>query len=141
MTKQRRLRIKTLLLVLLMVFGANFGNLMLNRGMKQIGEVVLSPSGLWHAMLLTIQNQNIWLGIPFMIGSTLSYMTAVSWADYSYVMPTGAFGYPISAFLAVVVLHEAVSVQRWIGVSLIVIGVLIVGQTQLRTTGTRQDAQ
>ena len=61
-------------------------------------------------------------------------MTAVSWADYSYVMPAGAFGYAIQTMLAVVILHEAVNTQRWIGVVLIVTGVLLVGQTHPSTT-------
>jgi len=26
----------------------------------------------------------------------LSYMTVLSWADYSYVMPAGAFGYALA---------------------------------------------
>ncbi len=77
----------------------------------------------------TIHNGTIWLGILFLIGFTLCYMTAVSWADYSYVMPAGAFGYAVQTMLAVVILHESVNAQRWIGVVLIVTGVLLVGQT------------
>jgi uncharacterized membrane protein len=64
----------------------------------------------------------------------LSYMTVLSWADYSYVMPAGAFGYALLTFLAVVFLHESVSARRWIGVVLICVGVLLVGQTKPRTT-------
>jgi uncharacterized membrane protein len=37
-------------------------------------------------------------------------------------------------FLAVVFLHESVSPRRWIGVVLICVGVLLVGQTKPRTT-------
>ena len=55
---------------------------------------------------MTIQNASIWIGICFLIGFTLCYMTAVSWADYSFVMPAGAFGYAIQTMLAIVVLHE-----------------------------------
>jgi uncharacterized membrane protein len=72
--------------------------------------------------------------ILFLIGFTLSYMTAVSWADYSYVMPAGAFGYAIQTTLAVVVLHEVVTPRRWIGVAMICVGVLLVGQTKPNTT-------
>jgi uncharacterized membrane protein len=61
-------------------------------------------------------------------------MTAVSWADYSYVMPAGALGYAVQTLLAVVVLHEAVGGRRWVGVVLIVVGVLLVGQTHPSTT-------
>ena len=134
MSHEHRLRFKTLVVVLLMVVCANTGDLMLARGMKQIGNVVISVSGLQHALWMTIQNASIWIGIAFLIGFTLCYMTAVSWADYSFVMPAGAFGYAIQTMLAIVVLRETVSAQRWIGVTLICAGVLLVGQTKPNTT-------
>jgi uncharacterized membrane protein len=64
----------------------------------------------------------------------ISYMTVMSWADYSYVMPAGAFGYALLTLLAVVFLHEKVSLQRWAGVLFICVGVILVGQTKPRTT-------
>ena len=134
MSHEHRLRFKTLAMVLLMVVCANTGDLMLARGMKQIGNVVISVSGLQHALWMTIQNASIWIGIAFLIGFTLCYMTAVSWADYSFVMPAGAFGYAIQTMLAIVVLHETVSGKHWIGVLLICGGVLLVGQTKPNTT-------
>ena len=134
MSHEHRLRLKTLIMVLLMVVCANTGDLMLKRGMSQIGPVTISFSGLLHTFASTLHNGAIWLGILFLIGFTLSYMTAVSWADYSYVMPAGAFGYAIQTMLAVVVLHEVVTPRRWIGVAMICIGVLLVGQTKPNTT-------
>jgi uncharacterized membrane protein len=136
MAHEHRLRIKTLLMILVMVACANIGDLMLKRGMLQIGAVEISSSGLWHAFLATISNATIWLGILFLIGFTLSYMTAVSWADYSYVMPAGAFGYAVQTLLAVVILHEAVTPRRWVGVILICVGVTLVGQTKPNTTNS-----
>jgi uncharacterized membrane protein len=127
-------------MVLLMVVCANVGDLMLKRGMLQIGAVQISASGIWHALRATIHNGTIWLGILFLIAFTFCYMTAVSWADYSYVMPAGAFGYAVQTLLAVVILHEAVNAQRWIGVVLIVTGVLLVGQTHPSTTQPRPAA-
>ena len=134
MSSEHRLRIKTLVMVLAMVVCANVGDLMLKRGMMRIGAVQLSASGLQHAFLLTVTNGTIWIGIFFLTGFMLSYMTVLSWADYSYVMPAGAFGYALLAFLAVIFLHERVSPRRWIGVVLICVGVLLVGQTKPRTT-------
>jgi uncharacterized membrane protein len=140
MSHEHRLRLKTLLMVLLMVVCANVGDLMLKRGMLQIGAVPMTPAGIWQALLSTIHNGTIWLGIIFLLGFTLCYMTAVSWADYSYVMPAGAFGYAVQTTLAVVILHEAVNAQRWIGVVLIVVGVLLVGQTHPSTTKPKAQA-
>lgn len=134
MPSQKRLRIKTLVMVFAMVVCANVGDLLLKRGMAQIGAVQLTLHGIAQAFRLTVTNATVWLAIFFLIGFMVSYMTVLSWADYSYVMPAGAFGYAVLTFLAVIFLHESVSPRRWIGVVLICAGVLLVGQTKPRTT-------
>ena len=127
-------------MVLTMVVCANAGDLMLKRGMSQNGAVVLTAAGLAHAFRLTVTNGTIWIGIFFLTGFMVSYMTVLSWADYSYVMPAGAFGYALLTLLAVIFLHESVSPRRWVGVVLICIGVLLVGQTKPRTTEVASEA-
>jgi uncharacterized membrane protein len=134
MASEKRLRIKTLVMVLAMVVCANAGDLLLKRGMTEIGAVAITPSGVSHAFWMTVTSATIWVGILFLIGFMVSYMTVLSWADYSYVMPAGAFGYAILTLLAVIFLHETVSPKRWVGVVLICVGVLLVGQTKPRTT-------
>lgn len=121
-------------MILVMVTCANAGDLLLKRGMTQIGNVPLTSAGLQHAFFASVTSGTIWLAILFLIGFTGSYMLLMSWADYSYVMPAGAFGYALLTLLAVTVLHESVSPRRWIGVALICFGVLLVGLTKPRTT-------
>jgi len=138
MMHDHRLRIKTLFTVFLMVVCANIGDLFLKRGMTQIGAVHLSLEGLKQTLLATVQSGTIWLAILFLLGFTVCYMSAVSWADYSYVMPAGAFGYATQTLLAILVLHEAVTLKRWIGVFVICFGVMLVGQTKPNTTNAQQ---
>jgi drug/metabolite transporter (DMT)-like permease len=140
MASERRLRIKTLVMVLAMVVCANVGDLMLKRGMSQNGAVQLTGAGVAHAFRLTVTNGTIWVGILFLTGFMVSYMTVLSWADYSYVMPAGAFGYALLTLMAVLFLHESVSPRRWVGVALICVGVLLVGQTKPRTTEVAREA-
>ena len=140
MATERRLRIKTLVMVLAMVVCANAGDLLLKRGMSEIGAVQLTGAGLAHAFWLTVTNGTIWAGIFFLTGFMVSYMTVLSWADYSYVMPAGAFGYALLTLMAVLFLHESVSPRRWVGVVLICVGVLLVGQTKPRTTEVASEA-
>jgi uncharacterized membrane protein len=134
MASEKRLRIKTLIMVLAMVVCAVTGDLLLKRGMSEAGAVQLSGPGLGHALMQMATSGIIWLGVLFLLGFMASQMTVMSWADYSYVMPAGAFGYALQTFLAVVVLHETVSAKRWIGVLLICVGVVLVGQTKPRTS-------
>jgi len=127
-------------MVLALVVCANVGDLLLKRGMSRIGAVELTAHGIVQAFRLTVTNPTIWLAIFFLIGFMVSYMTVLSWADYSYVMPAGAFGYAVLTFLAVLFLHESVSPRRWVGVVLICVGVLLVGQTKPRTTEVAREA-
>jgi uncharacterized membrane protein len=134
MSSERRLRFKTLAMVLSMVVCANLGDLLLKHGMTQIGAVELTSQGIAQGSRMAVANVNVWLAIFFLTGFMVSYMTVLSWADYSYVMPAGAFGYAVLTLLAVVFLHESVSLRRWVGVVLICVGVLLVSQTKPRTT-------
>ncbi len=137
MSHERRLRVKTLAVVCLMVVCGAVGNVFLKRGMDRIGAVELAPASLAHAFWLTVTSAPIWLGVVCLLGFFLLYLLVLSWADYSYVMPASAFGYAVVAFLGVAVLGEAVSLRRWMGVALICLGVMLVGQTKPRTTGAR----
>src|SRR5258707_3957351 len=118
MASERRLRIKTLVMVFSMVVCANVGDLMLKRGMSRIGAVEISANGLTHAFRMTVTSGTIWIGIIFFIGFIASYMTVLGWADYSYVMPAGAFGYAMLTLLPAIFLHESVSPRRWVRVLL-----------------------
>src|SRR5260370_8525174 len=112
MGHELRIRVKTLVMILAMVVCANAGDLLLKRGMTQIGAVEISAQGLRHAFLSTISNGTIWIGIAFLVGFMASYMTVLSWADYSYVMPAGAFGFPLLACLAVLLFDQHVLPRR-----------------------------
>ena len=63
------------------------------------------------------------MGIALLIGFFASYLTALSWADLTFVLPATAFGNVIVALFARFWIHEAISWQRWLGVVLITVGV------------------
>jgi drug/metabolite transporter (DMT)-like permease len=55
-------------------------------------------------------------------------MTALSWADLTYVLPATSLGYVLLALIAKYFLHEQVSPLRWLGIALISAGVGFVTQ-------------
>ena len=134
MVPEGRLRVKTLVMVCAMVVCANAGDLMLKRAMMQIGAVELSAFGLAHAFRMTVTSGTLWVGIFFLCGFMLSYMTVLSWADYSYVQPASSFSYAVTGVLSYLILGEIVSPLRCVGIAVICLGVLVVGQTAPRTT-------
>jgi drug/metabolite transporter (DMT)-like permease len=110
---------KYLVLLSVVLFSAA-GDVMLSRGMKQVGEIHLTNL---ENMFSALGNFWILLGICFLIIFFASYLTALSWADLTFVLPATAFSYVVMALLAHILLHERVSVQRWCGIMLIVAGV------------------
>lgn len=141
MSYERKLRVKTLVMVFVMVVCATTGDSLLKHGMTRIGPVTLTYGGLVHSFLAAMSSATIWVAILFLIGFTLSNMTVLSWADYSYVMPAGALGYVVVTLVGVFAFGETVSPRRWLGVALICVGVFFVGQTRPQTTAVMEAAQ
>ena len=99
---------------------APMGDSLLSYGMKQIGNISLRHPA---ELLLAITNPWVGMGIVLLFGFFASYMTALSWADLTYVLPASSLGYVLLAFIAKFLLHEQVSLTRWLGIALVSPGV------------------
>jgi drug/metabolite transporter (DMT)-like permease len=109
---------------------APLGDACLSRGMKQLPAISLDHPGTLIAAVFTPW---IAVGIALLIGFFASYLTALSWADLTFVLPATAFGYVIIEILARFWLQEPISLERWAGVVLITIGVGFAAQGPSRT--------
>ncbi len=108
------------LILLAVMLSASIGDTLLSHGMKQVGPVSLAHLGM---LLAAIGNPWVIVGILCLLGFFASYLTALSWADLTFVLPATAFGYVVVALLSKFWLHETVSLYRWAGIVLIVCGV------------------
>jgi drug/metabolite transporter (DMT)-like permease len=96
------------------------GDSLLARGMKAFGNVSLhNLSGL----LLAILNPWVAAGIVLLLAFFACYMSALSWADLTYVLPATSLGYVLVALIAHFSFHEEISTTRWLGIALIAAGV------------------
>jgi drug/metabolite transporter (DMT)-like permease len=73
------------------------------------------------------------LGSPLCLLSFLANVLVLSWADYSFVQPASSMAYGVAALLGYFMLGEPVSPLRWVGIVIICLGVLVVGQTSPRS--------
>ncbi len=127
---KHRLTLQQYSILIAVMVTASFGDALLSRGMTQMGAVDLHhPAILFHALF----NPNIVLGIVLLIGFFASYMTALSWADLTFVMPATAFGNVMIALLGRFWLHEHLSLSRWIGIFLLTSAVGFVANGPART--------
>jgi drug/metabolite transporter (DMT)-like permease len=99
---------------------APLGDTCLSRGMTQLPAISLA-----HPLSLIAAVFTPWIavGIALLIGFFASYLTALSWADLTFVLPATAFGNVIVALFARFWLQEPISWQRWFGIALITVGV------------------
>ena len=96
------------------------GDSLLARGMKELGSVSLrNLSGL----LLAVTNPWVALGILLLLAFFTCYMSALSWADLTYVLPASSLGYVFVALVARFAFHEEISFSRWLGIAMIAAGV------------------
>jgi drug/metabolite transporter (DMT)-like permease len=121
MTHEReRLRLKTWIFAVVVVFSNVFANFFLKRGMP--------PSLATPLEYITVLfDPWVSLGVLLMIVWMLSRMALLSWADLSYVVPVTAVGYVFVALVGKVLLNEQITMKRWAGIALIVAGVALVG--------------
>ena len=110
---------KYLVLAGVTVFAAA-GDSMLSHGMKQVGSISIHHL---QGVIFAILNPWVAVGILLLLAFFATYMSALSWADLTYVLPATSLGYVILALVARFVLHEHVSPLRWMGIALITGGV------------------
>lgn len=101
------------------------GDSLVSRGMKQAGSVSLHDL---PSIVLVVFRPEIALGIFFLLAFFACYTSALSWADLTYVLPATSISFILLTLVAKFVLHENVSLARWLGVLLISIGVGVVTQ-------------
>src|SRR5690242_15550517 len=128
---------KTRIFTSLVVLSNVLGNFSLTWGMRQVGSVVsLSPLPYIAALF----NPWVALGVSLLIVWLVSQMTLLSWADLSYVLPVTSVGYVLVALVGRFFLHEEISPARWLGVGLIMMGVMMVSRTSPNSTGPKSTA-
>lgn len=104
---------------------AALGDSLLSHGMKEVGSISLNH---WSSVLTAVFNPWVALGIVFLLFFFVSYTTALSWADLTYVLPASSLGYVLLAVIARFWLHEQITPMRWFGILLISSGVGFVTQ-------------
>ena len=133
--KSDNIQFKTYLLVVFVVIFGPLGNVLVGKGAKSVGALnSWQPAAVLHFFWHAFTSSTIWLGIASLLTFFVAYIVVLSWADYSFVQPATAMSYGVVAVLSVILLHEVVKVEQWVGVGIICLGVFIVGNTSPRTT-------
>ena len=117
---------KTFLLLAMLVVFSSLGEILSARGMKQIGEVSFRPRLLLRTIPRLFTNRNLIVGVACLAVSFFSFLSLLSYADLSYVVPLTAVSYLTNTIGSKFLLHEKISKARWWGTLLVTLGVAII---------------
>jgi drug/metabolite transporter (DMT)-like permease len=108
---------------------AAYGQILVRRGMLQVGS--LENYAPWP--LITYFGHA--LCNPYVIGGTVLnaifyflFLAALSWTKVTVALPMTAIEYGFAAILAVTILKEGVPPVRWMGIALVVVGVILIAR-------------
>ncbi len=103
------------------------GEMCVSRAMKSIGEVTdFRPHSIALAIGRAMKVPWMWIGVAMMAMGFFSLMGLLSMANVSFVYPASALSYVVGALGGKFFLGETVSKERWAGVLLVTLGVLLV---------------
>ena len=117
---QHSLTSRQYLILAFVSVSAPLGDTCLSRGMTHVPAITLAHPG---ALIAAVFTPWIATGIALLIAFFASYLTALSWADLTFVLPATALGNVLVALLSRFWLHEMISLERWTGIALITLGV------------------
>ncbi len=118
---------KTILLMILAVTAGTVGDLLLAKGMKELGDLsTMNLRGIMEVALRAMTEWKIVAGTAMLALFFFLWLAVLSWEDLSVALPLQALNYVLVALLAKYILHEQVSPLRWAGITLVCIGVMLI---------------
>ena len=107
------------------------GVVFLSKGLKQIGEVqTISSREIGRIIAKGATNRSILLGIALEAAFFGALLYLLSQRDVSLIWPLTSLGFVITALAAKFILSEEITVTRWAGVALIVVGAALVSYSE-----------
>jgi drug/metabolite transporter (DMT)-like permease len=116
------------LAILAIVLSSSAGDVLLSRGMKQIGDLGerRREHGLRFVISQILRNRYFLIGVACMAISFYSLLFGLSWNDVSLIGPAAAsLTFVANAVAAKIFLHERVDRRRWAAALFVAAGVVL----------------
>jgi uncharacterized membrane protein len=123
--------IKLLSILIVGLVFESTGVILLKKGMNVIGEMHgYNAAEIFRVVKTGAMNPQIMLGIFFEALFFLCLLILMSKSDISFLWPLTALSFVFATFAAMIFLGENVSIVRWFGVILIVIGAAFISYSE-----------
>jgi len=120
-------------MILFSVIVAAVAQITLKHGMTQVGVLDLR-----HPIedgRRALSNVYVWAGLLIFVLSAAMWIVVLSKTSLSFAYPFVSITYVVILLFDGWVLHEGVPGLRWVGVALIIAGILVVSRTHTPSTG------
>ncbi|MGH9937174.1 MAG: EamA family transporter, partial [Blastocatellia bacterium] len=117
---------KTFLLLCSLIICSSLGEILSAKGMRKVGAVSFRPKALIGAIGRMIRSPYLFGGVACLAVSFFSFISLLSYADLSFVVPLTAVSYITNTVGARFFLKERISKARWMGTLLVTFGVAII---------------
>ena len=118
---------KTLFIMLLAITAGTIGDILLAKGMKEMGDVsTMNLRGIISAAYQALTTPKLVIGTAMLAIFFFLWLAVLSWEDLSVALPMQALNYVLVAFLSQYFLGETVSPLRWAGTILVCVGVMMI---------------
>lgn len=105
--------------------------LLLKAGARSVGQISMSDGSqaLWRAATGLAMHPGVIGGLACYAISVVVWIVALSRVEVSVAYPMLSIGYVINAGLAWWLFGEQLNLQRWLGIGVIIIGVILVARS------------
>lgn len=118
---------KTLIIMLLAVTAGTIGDILLAKGMKEMGDLsAMNARGVFSVACQAVTTPKLVIGTAMLAIFFFLWLAVLSWEDLSVALPMQALNYVLVAFLSQYFLGETVSPLRWAGTILVCVGVMMI---------------
>lgn len=122
---------KTIPLILLAVCIVICGQLLLKSGMSRVGKIDKSSLGEANKLAWRVLAQRkVIVGLFCYIASSILWIYILSFTDLSFAFPFLSIAYVGVPSAAAIILKESIPIKHWIGIALVVVGVVLVAATR-----------
>lgn len=119
--------LKTVIVMLLAVTAGTVGDILLTKGMKELGDLsAMNLRGMMSAAYQALTSPKLVFGTAMLAVFFFLWLAVLSWEDLSVALPMQALNYVLVAFLSQYFLGEVVTPLRWAGTVLVCIGVILI---------------
>lgn len=117
-------------LVLICVLVGAFGQIIWKQGMSSIDKINGFDDLLkFKTISNIITNKYIFLGVLLYGLAFILWLAAMSTLDISFMYPMLSLAYVATAFMAIIFLGEHVSIVRWMGIIMVILGCFFISRS------------